>query len=110
VAISDLDDGTVFGVRPGTRVVVTAIYGHALFSPGSPLCPDGRRNEYVTAGTGSGFIFFPEPTETMVAAIGVVQDRPSFVWPFVIIALVVMMIDLLLVILLRRVARQRWTS
>lgn len=110
LAISDTDDGTLFGVRPGIRVLVTAMYGHPLFSPGAPLCPDGRRNEYIAAGSGTGFIFFPEPTETMVAAIGVTISRANFVWSFVFVGIAVMVIDLLLVVLLRRVVHQRWTS
>ena len=80
VAITYNDDGTVFYVRAGGPVSVTYPYGRPGFSPSSPLCADSARDSlghayYVAADSGSGFVYIPEPTGTIVAEIDVTPSR-----------------------------------
>jgi len=111
VAITYSDDGRVFDVDPGGRVTVIYPYGRPLFSPNSPLCPDSGRDSvghayYVAASSGSGFVYIPEPTGTIVDEIDITPSQ-SIPVLFVVLALAIFALDITLTISMKRSMPER---
>jgi len=111
VAITYSDDGRVFDVDPGGRVTVIYPYGRPLFSPNSPLCPDTKRVSvghayYVAASSGSGFVYIPEPTGTIVDEIDITPSQ-SIPVLFVVLALAIFALDITLTISMKRSMPER---
>ncbi|MGD0881131.1 MAG: hypothetical protein ABSB09_06150 [Acidimicrobiales bacterium] len=113
------DDGTVFAVHPHGEVAVTYFYGRPLFSPGAPLCADPSGSStgiarYSAASSGSGYIYIPQPTGTLVVQITVAQAQvvsslTNLQLLFVVAVLAVLAVDVVLTILLKRSVRDRYS-
>jgi hypothetical protein len=117
VSITDADNGNVFSVRPGGLIAVTYYYGKPVLSPGVPLCdPTGlvirdtsRSVEYQVTGSGTGYVYIPQPTGTIVAEIEVASDHSAVVYVLLGLTAVVLCVDIVLMVRLRRETRVRWT-
>jgi hypothetical protein len=115
VGITYADDGTVFGVPSGGRVVISYLYGQPVFASGTPLCPDSSKNTqgheaYVAASTGAGFVYIPQPNGTVVAEIDVTSSHVGLLVVLIVVALAILTIDILLTIALKRSANRRFSN
>ena len=118
VWVSYPDDGTVFSVRPGGLVGIRYLYGKPVFSPGVPLCaPTGRgvRDtsgvvEYQVEGSGSGYIYIPQPTGTIVTQIEVARDYAPIVFVILGLTAAVLCFDAVVLVRVRRATRARFTA
>lgn len=111
VAITYNDNDTVFYVHAGGPVSVTYPFGRPVFSPGNLLCADVARGSlghayYVAADSGSGFVYIPEPTGTIVAEIDVTPSQSVPVL-LVVLALAIFALDIVLTISMKRSMRAR---
>jgi hypothetical protein len=115
VFVNYVEDGNVISVRPGTRVVISYLYGKPLFSHGVPLCvpaaPGDRVGvvEYQATSSGTGYIYIPQPNGTVVAEISVAPDYSALVYAILAITGVVIIFDVIVFLRLRRATQARWT-
>ena len=90
---------------------MTYPYGAPVFSPSSMLSrtqlgiPLGTPTTFA-ADSGSGFVYTPEPTGTVVAEIDVADSEIVSV-PFVLLGLTIFALDIILTILMKRTMRAR---
>jgi hypothetical protein len=94
------EDGYAFNVDAGDLLVVSYYQGYEpTFSPNLPLCRvdvsgSSARNEltYLATGSGSGYLYFPEPGGwAYVDAINVSDTRIPV--PLLVVALLVFLVD-----------------
>jgi hypothetical protein len=115
VFVNYVDDGNVIWVQPGTRVVISYLYGKPLFSQSVPLCvpaaPGDRVGvvEYQATSSGTGYIYIPQPNGTVVAEILVTPDYSALVYAILGVTGVVIIFDIVVFLRLRRATLARWT-
>ncbi|HEY6428587.1 MAG TPA: hypothetical protein VIX84_15300 [Acidimicrobiales bacterium] len=115
VFVNYVDDGNVIWVRPGTRVVISYLYGKPLFSQSVPLCvpaaPGDRTGvvEYQATSSGTGYIYIPQPKGTVVAEISVPPDYSALVYAILGATGAVIIFDVIVLLRLRRATQARWT-
>jgi len=117
VYINNENDGTVYLVRPGTTVIISYLYGKPVFSPDVPLCiPFAAATtdrtgvaEYRVSGSGSGYVYIPQPSGTIVAQIEIQPDVSTLVYVIVGVTVAVLCFDVAVLLRLRRATRERYT-
>ena len=115
VWVSDTDDGTVFVVPHDSIVGITYLYGRPVFSPAVPLCGlsgSGRSGvvEYRSAGSGTGYIYLPQPSGTVVARIEIERDYSAIVFLVLVLAAIVICFDVVVTFRLRRGMTARYSD
>jgi hypothetical protein len=117
VHIAYSDDGNVFAVQPGATVIISYLYGKPVFSPDVPLCTPSAATttdrtgvaEYRVTGSGSGYVYIPQPNGTVVAKIQVPADLSTLVYVVVAITVIVLCFNIAVLVRLRRATRARYT-
>jgi hypothetical protein len=118
IFVNYVDDGTVFSAGSGSRVIISYYYGKPVFSPDVPLCVPttstiGHKSgavEYQVTGSGTGYVYIPQPSGTIVAEIQVPQNDSALVFVILGLTLAVVCYDITILIRLRRATQARYTA
>ena len=115
VPIDFTDDSHIVDVPAGSLVAIRYLYGRPLFSPGTPLCPIPSLEKsgvvvYRAAGSGSGYVYLPQPNGTQVVEIEVSWWRNPVLLGSLVVSALVVVYDVVVSVWLRRAVRSRYTA
>jgi hypothetical protein len=116
IAVTYQNDGSVLSVPSSGFLLISYYYGQPVFSPGIPLCafPDERTGSVDAAptGSGSGYVYIPQPTGTVVTKIDVAPGSsplPVGLVLVLVIAGATLAYDFVVTLKLRRAIAPRYT-